>query len=203
MIRLCDLLAHCSGLHQVYLCNSGAEANEGAVKLARKWGAKHRNGAFEVVTMDHGFHGRTLAMMSASGKPQWEPLFEPKVSGFVKVPLNDIEAVAAAITPRTAAVMLEPIQGEAGVYAATDTFLRDLRALTPRHRNTADPRRDPDRHRPHRQGVRLRARRGRAGYHDSGERSRRRRAAGRAGGAPATSVVSTTATRAARSAATR
>ena len=78
MIRLSDLLAHHSGLHQVFLANSGAEANEGAVKLARKWGAKHRDGAYEIITMDHGFHGRTLAMMSASGKPQWEPLFEPK-----------------------------------------------------------------------------------------------------------------------------
>lgn len=130
MIRLSELLAHHSGLHQVFLANSGAEANEGAIKLARKWGAKHRGGAFEIVTMDHGFHGRTLATMSASGKPQWEALFEPKVSGFVKVKLNDIEAVAAAITDRTAAVMLEPIQGEAGVFEATDSYLTDLRALT-------------------------------------------------------------------------
>ncbi|HBK08775.1 MAG TPA: acetylornithine transaminase [Acetobacteraceae bacterium] len=130
MIRLSELLAHHSGLHQVFLANSGAEANEGAVKLARKWGAKHGGGAYEIITMDHGFHGRTLAMMSASGKPHWEPLFEPKVAGFVKVPLNDIAAVEAAINERTAAVMLEPIQGEAGVFEATDTFLRDLRALT-------------------------------------------------------------------------
>jgi acetylornithine/N-succinyldiaminopimelate aminotransferase len=130
MIRLSDLLVKHSGLHQVFLANSGAEANEGAVKLARKWGAKHRDGAFEIITMDHGFHGRTLAMMSASGKPQWEPLFEPKVAGFTKVPLNDIAAVQAAITPRTVAVMLEPIQGEAGVFEATDAYLRDLRAMT-------------------------------------------------------------------------
>jgi acetylornithine/N-succinyldiaminopimelate aminotransferase len=120
MIRLSDLLAQHSGLHQVFLANSGAEANEGAVKLARKWGAKHRDGAYEIITMDHGFHGRTLAMMSASGKPQWEPLFEPKVQGFTKVPLNDLAAVQAAITPRAVAVMLEPIQGEAGVFEATE-----------------------------------------------------------------------------------
>jgi acetylornithine/N-succinyldiaminopimelate aminotransferase len=130
MIRLADLLAQHSGLHQVFLANSGAEANEGAVKLARKWGAKYRDGAYEIITMDHGFHGRTLAMMSASGKPQWEPLYEPKVSGFVKVPLNDLAAVEAAITPRTVAVMLEPIQGEAGVFEATVPFMRGLRALT-------------------------------------------------------------------------
>jgi acetylornithine/N-succinyldiaminopimelate aminotransferase len=130
MIGLSDTLAKLSGLDQVFLANSGAEANEGAVKLARKWGAKHRGGAYEIITMDHGFHGRTLAMMSASGKSQWEPLFEPKVSGFVKVPLNDFDAVTAAVTPRTVAVMLEPIQGEAGVFEATDQFLRELRAFT-------------------------------------------------------------------------
>ena len=130
MIRLSDLLARHSGLHQVFLANSGAEANEGAIKLARKWGARYRGGAYEIITMDHGFHGRTLATMAASGKAQWESLYEPKVPGFVKVPLNDIDAVAAAITPRTVAVMLEPIQGEAGVFEATDQFLRDVRQLT-------------------------------------------------------------------------
>ncbi|MEJ0016574.1 MAG: acetylornithine transaminase [Acetobacteraceae bacterium] len=130
MIRLADLITQHSGLHQVFLANSGAEANEGAIKLARKWGALHRGGAFEIITMDHGFHGRTLATMAASGKPQWEALFEPKVSGFVKLALNDLDAVAAAITPRTVAVMLEPIQGEAGVFPATDHYLRGLHALT-------------------------------------------------------------------------
>jgi acetylornithine/N-succinyldiaminopimelate aminotransferase len=130
MISLSDMLAKLSSLDQVFLANSGAEANEGAVKLARKWGAKHRGGAYEIITFDHGFHGRTLAMMSASGKSQWEPLFEPKVSGFVKVPLNDFAAVTDAVTPRTVAVMLEPIQGEAGVFEATDEFLLELRAFT-------------------------------------------------------------------------
>jgi acetylornithine/N-succinyldiaminopimelate aminotransferase len=130
MIRLSELLTQHSGLHQVFLANSGAEANEGAIKLARKWGTKHRDGAYEIITMDHGFHGRTLATMAASGKPQWEQLYAPKVAGFVKVPLNDLEAVAAAITPKTVAVMLEPIQGEAGVFEATTPFLRGLRGLT-------------------------------------------------------------------------
>ena len=130
MVKLSDLLAQHSGLHQVFLANSGAEANEGAIKLARRWGTKHRDGAYEIITMDHGFHGRTLATMSASGKSQWEHLYEPKVSGFTKVPLNDLAAVEAATTPRTVAIMLEPIQGEAGVFEATDTFLRDLRTLT-------------------------------------------------------------------------
>lgn len=130
MIRLSDLIAAHSGLDHVFLANSGAEANEGAIKLARKWGSLHRAGAFGIITMDHGFHGRTLATMAASGKPHWEPMFEPKVPGFVKVPLNDLAAVEAAITPQTVAVMLEPIQGEAGVFEASDAFLQGLRALT-------------------------------------------------------------------------
>jgi acetylornithine/N-succinyldiaminopimelate aminotransferase len=130
MARLATRLAAASGLAQVFFCNSGAEANEGAIKLARKWGARSRNGAHEIITMDHGFHGRTLATMAASGKAAWEALFEPKVSGFPKVPLGDLDAVKGAITPRTVAVMLEPIQGEAGVYPAGDEFLRGLRALT-------------------------------------------------------------------------
>ncbi len=130
MLRLAELLTRYSGLHQVFCANSGAEANEGAIKLARKWGAKYRDGAYEIITMDHGFHGRTLATMAASGKAQWEQLYAPKLSGFIKVPLNDLAAVEAAITPRTVAVMLEPIQGEAGVVEATDAFLRGLRSLT-------------------------------------------------------------------------
>ncbi|HEU4438163.1 MAG TPA: acetylornithine transaminase [Methylomirabilota bacterium] len=130
MARLARHLAEASGLAQVFFCNSGAEANEGAIKLARKWGARHRGGAHHIVTMDHGFHGRTLATMAASGKPAWEALFEPKVPGFTKVPLGDLDAVKRAITSDTVAVMLEPIQGEAGVYPASDDFLRALRALT-------------------------------------------------------------------------
>jgi len=83
MAKLADLLAEASGLDQVFLCNSGAKANEGAIKLARKWGARHRNGAYEIVTMHGGFHGRTLATMAASGKAGWDELFEPKVPGFL------------------------------------------------------------------------------------------------------------------------
>jgi acetylornithine/N-succinyldiaminopimelate aminotransferase len=121
-----------SGLAEVFLCNSGAEANEGAIKLARKWGAVRRGGAFEIVTMEHAFHGRTLATMSASGKPGWDALFEPKVPGFRRVPLNDLAAADAAITDRTAAVMVEPIQGEAGVFVAADDYLAGLREITRR-----------------------------------------------------------------------
>jgi acetylornithine/N-succinyldiaminopimelate aminotransferase len=132
MIRLADLIARHSGMQRTFFTNSGAEAIEGAIKLARKWGKKNRGGAYEIITMDHGFHGRTLAAMSASGKPQWEQLFEPKVPGFPKVQLNDLAEVERAITDKTVAVMLEPIQGEAGVFVATDDFIRGLRALTTR-----------------------------------------------------------------------
>ncbi|HET7341001.1 MAG TPA: acetylornithine transaminase [Methylomirabilota bacterium] len=130
MARLAAALAESSGLHHAFFCNSGAEANEGAIKLARTWGQRHRGGAFEIVTMRGAFHGRTLATMAASGKPAFAPLFEPKVPGFVKVELNDLDAVAAAISERTVAVMLEPIQGEAGVIEASDAFLHGVRALT-------------------------------------------------------------------------
>jgi acetylornithine/N-succinyldiaminopimelate aminotransferase len=130
MAKLATLIAEASGLGDVFLCNSGAEANEGAIKLARKWGARHRDGAFEIITMEHAFHGRTLATMSASDKPGWGLLFEPKVAGFPKVPLGDLEAVRSAVTPMTTAVMLEPIQGEAGVLMASDDWLRGLRQLT-------------------------------------------------------------------------
>jgi len=128
-MALASRLVRLSGLDRVFFASSGAEANEGAVKLARKWGALHRGGAFEIVTFMGGFHGRTLAMMSASGKPQWAGLFEPKVPGFPKAILNDIASVERAITGRTVAVMVEPIQGEAGVVIAGDDFLRDLHAL--------------------------------------------------------------------------
>jgi acetylornithine/N-succinyldiaminopimelate aminotransferase len=130
MIRLADLIIRYSCLDKVFFANSGAEANEGAVKLARKWGKLHRNGAFEIITMDHGFHGRTLTTMAASGKTEWQKLFEPKTQGFTKVQLNDLEEVTAKISNKTVGIMLEPIQGEAGVYEATDEYLKCLQELT-------------------------------------------------------------------------
>ena len=129
MIALADLLVQHSCLDKVFFANSGAEANEGAVKLARKWGSLHKNGAYEVITLDHAFHGRTLAMMSASGKANWAQLFEPKVSGFPKAILNDIESVKKLIKRETVGIMLEPIQGEAGVYPADPAFVRELRHI--------------------------------------------------------------------------
>ncbi len=129
-LKLAKALVDHSCFDQVFFTNSGAEANEGAIKLARKYGALHRNGAHEIITFEGAFHGRTLATMSASGKKAFEPLFEPKVSGFPKAQLNDLASVERLINDKTIGVMLEPIQGEAGVWPATDQFLRELRTLT-------------------------------------------------------------------------
>lgn len=130
MIRLSDLLTANSCFDKVFFANSGAEANEGAIKLARKWGQLHKNGAYEIITFDHSFHGRTLATMSASGKPGWDTMFTPQVPGFPKANLNDIESVKNCITDKTVAIMLEPVQGEGGVIPCDDSFMRELRQLT-------------------------------------------------------------------------
>ncbi len=130
MRKLAGLIARLSGMGKVFFTNSGAEANEGAIKLARKWGSLKKDGAYELLTFENAFHGRTLATMAASGKPQWDKLYAPKLPGFRKLPLNDIEAVRAAIGPKTVGVMLEPIQGESGVVPFTPAFLQDLRRLT-------------------------------------------------------------------------
>src|SRR6266481_3810137 len=132
-LKLAKALVDRSCFDQVFFANSGAEANEGAIKLARRYGALHKNGAYEIITFEGAFHGRTLATMSASGKKAFEPLFEPKVPGFPKAPLNDLASVKRLISDKTVGVMLEPIQGEAGVWPATDQFLRDLRSLTKAH----------------------------------------------------------------------
>ncbi|MBS1209801.1 MAG: acetylornithine transaminase [Proteobacteria bacterium] len=126
------LAAH-SGFDQVFFANSGAEANEGAIKLARKWGRLHKGGASEIITFTNGFHGRTLATMAATGKPGWDTLFAPAVPGFVKATYNDLDSVRALIGPHTVAVMLEPIQGEAGVIPANTAFLQGLRSLCDEH----------------------------------------------------------------------
>ena len=128
-IGLAQRLTRLSGLERVFLASSGAEANEGAIKLARKWGSLNKGGAWQIVTFGDAFHGRTLATMSASGKAGWDRLFEPKVPGFPKAQLNDLESVRRAIGPETVAIMVEPIQGESGVVIAEDDFLRGLRAL--------------------------------------------------------------------------
>jgi acetylornithine/N-succinyldiaminopimelate aminotransferase len=128
-IELARFLVALTGSAQVSLFNSGAEANETAIKLARKWGQKHKRGAYGVVTTTGAFHGRTLAAMAASGKPGWDELFPPYPPGFSKVPFGDLEAMERAIAPDTVALMLEPIQGEAGVVVPPDGYLRGLREL--------------------------------------------------------------------------
>jgi acetylornithine/N-succinyldiaminopimelate aminotransferase len=133
MIELADLLTANSCFDKVFFANSGAEANEGAIKLARKWGKLHKNKAFEIITFDHSFHGRTIATMSASGKPGWDTMFAPQVPGFPKAHLNDLASVEALINENTVAVMLEPVQGEGGVIPAEMGFMQDLRALTKKH----------------------------------------------------------------------
>ncbi|MEN9727645.1 MAG: acetylornithine aminotransferase [Pseudomonadota bacterium] len=132
-LALADLLTRNSCFDQVFFANSGAEANEGAIKLARKWGRVHKQGAYEIITLINSFHGRTLATMSASGKPGWDTMFAPQVPGFPKAVLNDAESVAALITDKTVAIMLEPVQGEGGVNAASPEFMRALRDLADRH----------------------------------------------------------------------
>lgn len=128
-LKLAERLCELSGFHQVFFGSTGAEANECAIKLARKWGRLNRQGAYEIITFDNGFHGRNLGTMAASGKAGWEQLFPPNLPGFAKATLNDIESVQALIHDRTVAIMLEPVQGEAGVRPATPEFLRALRKV--------------------------------------------------------------------------
>jgi acetylornithine/N-succinyldiaminopimelate aminotransferase len=114
-IQLAELLIQHSCLDRVFFCNSGAEANEGAVKLARRYGKLHLNGAYEVITANNSFHGRTLAMVAASGQAKFQKPYTPLPVGFVNVAYSDVEAIKAATTSQTCAVMLEPLQGEGGV----------------------------------------------------------------------------------------
>jgi acetylornithine/N-succinyldiaminopimelate aminotransferase len=134
MVALAQRLSEHSVFDQVFFASSGAEANEGAIKLARKWGAKFKGGGYGIITMQNGFHGRTLATMSASGKPGWDELFAPKVPGFTRVAFNDIAAVEATMDENTVAVMLELIQGESGVVVADKAYVQQLRELTRKHK---------------------------------------------------------------------
>lgn len=111
-IRLAQLLVENSCFDRVFLCNSGTEANEGAVKLARKYGKIHLGGAFEVITTFNSFHGRTLAMVAATGQRKFQQPYVPLPAGFVNVEYDSIEAIERATTSQTCAVMVEPIQGE-------------------------------------------------------------------------------------------
>ena len=133
-IQLAEKLTRLSGLERAFFCNSGAEANEALIKLARRYQKdQKRPERYELVTFQNSFHGRTLATVTATGQTKYQHGFEPLPQGFVHVPYGDLPAVEAAISPRTAAILVEPIQGEGGVRPAPAGFLAALRALCDRH----------------------------------------------------------------------
>ena len=129
----------------MFLCNSGTEANEAAIKLARK----HRRGG-EIVVLEGAFHGRTMGALSATPQPDKQEPFAPLVPGFRVVPRDDPDALAAAVGDRTAAVMIEPVQGETGVWPISERMLLAAREACDRAGRAADVRRDPVRDGPHR-----------------------------------------------------
>ncbi|MCX6004362.1 MAG: acetylornithine transaminase [Chloroflexi bacterium] len=125
--QLAELLVNNSCLDRVFICNSGAEANEGAIKLARRYGKLKLNGAYEMITAHESFHGRTLATTAATGQTKFQEPYIPLPDGFINVNFNDISAIKAATTKLTCAVMLEPIQGEGGVNVPDDDYLKKVR----------------------------------------------------------------------------
>jgi len=127
-LQLAELLVRTSCLDRVFISNSGAEANEGAIKLARRYGKLKLKGAYEIITTHESFHGRTLATTAATGQNKYQELFTPLPMGFVNVDFNNIEAIKAATNDLTCAVMLEPIQGEGGVNVADDDYMKKVRA---------------------------------------------------------------------------
>ena len=127
-LQLAELMVRTSCLDRVFICNSGAEANEGAIKLARRYGKLKRDGAYEIITTHESFHGRTLATTAATGQNQFQEPYTPLPTGFVNVVYNDIETIKAATNKLTCAVMLEPIQGEGGVNMPADDYLKKVRA---------------------------------------------------------------------------
>ncbi|PZC49136.1 MAG: acetylornithine/N-succinyldiaminopimelate aminotransferase [Chloroflexi bacterium] len=127
-VKLAKLLVENSCMDRVFVCNSGAEAIEGCIKTARKYGRLNRDGAYEIITALDSFHGRTLAGVSATGQPHYQEAWQPLLPGFVHVPYNDIEAIRKATTDNTCAVMLEPVQGEGGVNVPDEDYLKEVRA---------------------------------------------------------------------------
>jgi len=127
MLQLAELLVKNSCLDRVFIGNSGLEANEGAIKLARRYGKLKLNGAYEIITALGSFHGRSLALTAASGQPKMHAPFEPMPAGFVNVPNNNVEAIKAATTGKTCAVMLELIQAETGVNLPDNGYLKKVR----------------------------------------------------------------------------
>ena len=132
--RLAKLLIDNCDLDQCFFCNSGAEANEAAIKLARKFTKDQgRTGAYEIITMENSFHGRTLATITATAQPKYHKGFEPMMPGFVYVPFDDLAAVRDAVSDKTCAVLVEPIQSEGGVNTPSEGYLSGLRELCDAH----------------------------------------------------------------------
>ncbi len=127
-IELGELLIEHSALDRVFFANSGAEANEAAIKLARKWGIQNRDGGYEIIAATDGFHGRTMTTVAATGTPAYREPFGPPTPGFVFVDYDDMDQIRDATTPRTAAILLEPIQGEGGVNVPDEGYLQAVRA---------------------------------------------------------------------------
>jgi acetylornithine/N-succinyldiaminopimelate aminotransferase len=127
-VELAELLYNVSGGMRAFFSNSGAEANEGAIKLARKYGRLHRNGAYEIISMDRSFHGRTLATTAATGQKKYQDTWRPLPDGFRQVPFNDLDALKDATTEKTAGVLIEAVQGEGGIYPASTEYMQGLRA---------------------------------------------------------------------------
>lgn len=132
-IEFAKLLIENTCMDKVFFTSTGAEANEGAIKLARKYGALKKNGAFGIITTVDSFHGRTLATMAATGKEKWRELYKPQIPGFTHVPYNNLDAVEKAVDDSTVAVMIEPVQGEAGAIPATREYISGLRKLCDDH----------------------------------------------------------------------
>ncbi len=133
MIEFAEQLTSRSCCARAFFCSTGAEANEGAIKLARKYGQLNKNEASTIITTWNSFHGRTLTTMSATGKKQWQDLFGPKTEGFIKTTFNDIESLKRSVDESTCGVMLEPIQGEGGVNIAERSYITAVRQLCDEH----------------------------------------------------------------------
>jgi acetylornithine/N-succinyldiaminopimelate aminotransferase len=127
-VELAELLYDVSGGMRSFFSNSGAEADEGAIKLARKFGRLHRDGAYEIISMDRSFHGRTLATTAATGQKKYQDTWLPLPDGFRQVPFNDLDAVKMATSAKTIGILVEAVQGEGGIHPASTAYMQGLRA---------------------------------------------------------------------------
>jgi acetylornithine/succinyldiaminopimelate/putrescine aminotransferase len=128
-IVLAERLCNASGMDKAFFCNSGAEANEGAIKLARKWG----NGRYEIISAIQSFHGRTMGALAATGQEKYQKSFIPVLTGFKYAVFNDLKSIEAQISEKTCAIMLEPIQGEGGINEPSEDFFKGVKDLCKKH----------------------------------------------------------------------